>query len=68
MSSLSHYNIDHVTDENGQLVKDDFDEIADVVRETVDDFQWVILGYAPPQLKEEIEKKKVECHGCVPIL
>lgn len=68
MSSLSHYNIDHVTDDNGQLVKDDFDEIADVVRETVDDLQWVIFGYAPPQLKEEIEKRKVECHGCVPIL
>lgn len=68
MSSLSHYNIDHVTDENGQLVKDDFDEIADVVRETVDDFQWVIFGYEPPQLKDEIEQRKVECHGCVPIL
>lgn len=68
IGSLSHYNIDHVTDANGQLVKDDFDEIAEVVKSTCDDFQWVILGYAPPQLKDEIEKKKVQCYGCVPIL
>lgn len=68
VSSLSHYNIDHVKDETGQIAKDDFDEIADVVKKTVDDFQWVILGYAPPQLKEEIEKKKVQCYGCVPIV
>ena len=68
VSSLSHYNIDNVKDETGQIAKDDFDEIADVIRETVDDLQWVIFGYEPPQLKDEIEKRKVECHGCVPIL
>lgn len=68
ISSLSHYNIENEKDENGNPVKDDFDEIADVVRETVNDFQWVIVGYAPPQIIDLVRDNKVLCYPTVPIL
>lgn len=47
IGSLSHYNYKQLKDENGNIYKDDFDQIADVIRETVDDYQWVIFGLAP---------------------
>lgn len=68
ISSLSHYNLNQKKDANGDLCHDDFDEIADVVRSTVDDFQWVILGTVPRQVKDLAEKKKILCYPCVPIL
>lgn len=68
ISSLSHYNLDGVKDENGNLIKDDFDEIADLVRSTVDDFQWVIMGYVPPQIKDLVEANKVKCYPTCSIL
>lgn len=68
ISSLSHYNIMNQLDENGNVVKDDFDVIADVVRQTADDFQWIVVGYAPPQIKDLVESKKVLCCECLPIL
>ena len=39
-----------------------------MIRETVGDFQWVFFGYAPPKLKDLLEKKKIEYHPGVPIL
>lgn len=68
ISSLSHYNIEGVKDENGALVKDDFDEIADLVRSTVDDFQWVVMGYIPKQIEDLVAQKKVEFFPPVGIL
>lgn len=68
ISSLSHYNLDAVKDEKGELVKDDFDEIADLVRSTVDDFQWVVMGYVPPQVKDLVDANKVKCYPPVSIL
>ena len=47
IGSLSHYNYKQLKDENGNIYKDDFDQIADVIRETVDDYQWVIFGLVP---------------------
>lgn len=68
ISSLSHYNIRDKKDANGNPIRDDFDEIADTVRSTVDDFQWIIFGYAPPQVKDLIDQKKVMWLNTVPIL
>lgn len=68
ISSLSHYNLNKVLDNDCQIAKDDFDVISDVIKRTVDDFQWVIFGHKPYQLKSEIENNKVRCFGCSPII
>lgn len=47
IGSLSHYNYKQLKDENGNIYKDDFDQIADVIRDTVEDYQWVIFGLVP---------------------
>lgn len=62
ISSGSHYNLNQVKDKDGNLVKDDFDEIADLVRATTDDFQWVVLGHVPPQIRDLAVAKKVQCY------
>ena len=49
-------------------ITDDFDDIADCVRKTVNDFQWVFFGYCPPQVKDLADAKKIEVHGGVPLL
>ena len=54
--------------EDTEVITDDLDQIVDVIRGTVDDFQWVFFGYAPPKLKDLIDKRKIEYHGGVPIL
>lgn len=51
-----------------QKITDDFDDIAECVRSTVNDFQWVFFGYCPPQIRDLAEAKKVEVHGGVPLL
>lgn len=48
ISSLSHYNMKDKRGADGKPVPDDFDEIAKSVRDTADDFQWIVFGYAPP--------------------
>ena len=44
-------------------ITDDFDDIADMVRATVNDFQWVCFGYCPPQIQDLANAGKIECHG-----
>jgi hypothetical protein len=51
-----------------EVITDDMDLIIDIIRETVNDFQWVFFGYAPPKLKDLIQAKKIEFHDGVPIL
>lgn len=109
VSSLSHYNIEHIKEdqtgcvvweedkkdengniilgENGQPVKiwrnergeevdintchevpDDLDIIIDCIIKTIDEFQWVFFGYAPPKLMPYIEAKKIEYYGGISIL
>lgn len=51
-----------------QQITDDFDDIADCVRSTVNDFQWVCFGYCPPQIKDLADAKKIEVHGGISIL
>lgn len=63
-------------DEDGNVVQesetkritDDFDDIADTIRDTINDFQWVCFGYCPPQIKDLADKGKIEVHGGVPIV
>ena len=57
-----------VPEEDLHKITDDFDDIVDCVRSTVNDFQWVMFGYCPPQIKDLVEQKKVEFHGGVPLL
>ena len=52
ISSSSHWNVDRLKDDNGNLIKDDFDEIVDVVKSTCKTFDWNIVGYAPYQVEE----------------
>lgn len=48
-------------------ITDDIDAILDCIRTTVDDFQWVFLGYCPPKLQDLVKAGKIEVHGGVPI-
>ena len=54
--------------EDTKRITDDFDEIADCVRSTVNDFQWVCFGYCPPQIQDLANAGKIECHGGVAIM
>lgn len=49
-------------------ITDDFDEIADVVRSTVDLVQWVMFGYCPPQIEDLAKAGKVEVHRTTSIM
>lgn len=49
-------------------ILDDFDEICDCIRSTVNDFRWVMFGYCPPKLEDLAKAKKIEVHGGVPLL
>lgn len=50
-----------------QPILDDLDLVVDMIRETASDFQWVFFGYAPPKLKDLIDRKRIEYHQGVPI-
>ena len=54
--------------EDTTRITDDFDEIADCVRSTVNDFQWVCFGYCPPQIQDLANAGKIECHSGVAIM
>ena len=54
--------------EKTQKILDDFDEIAQVIRDTVNDFQYVCFGYCPPQIQDLANAKKIEVHSGCPIM
>ena len=54
--------------EDTDIITDDLDGIVDMIRDTVSDFQWVFFGYAPPKLRDLIDRKKIEYHPGVAIL
>lgn len=68
ISSSSHWNIERLKDSNGNLIKDDFDEIADVVKSTCKTFDWQIVGYAPYQVEEQIRSCDIKIHPPTAIL
>lgn len=49
-------------------IYDDLDIILDCIRQTVNDFQWVIFGYRPPKLEDLISEGKVEIHDGTTIM
>ena len=53
--SGAHYDVDNKT--GG---KDDFTQIREFVRATVDKYQWIFVGAFPPQLIDLVQQKKVE--------
>lgn len=53
--SGAHYDV-----ENKTGGKDDFTQIRDFVRATVDKYQWIFVGAFPPQLLDLVQQKKVE--------
>ena len=54
--------------EDTDYVNDDVDTILDVIKQTVDEVQWVFFGYCPPTLDEYVKKRKIEVHQGVAIL
>lgn len=47
---------------------DDLHGIIDIIKETINDFQWVFFGYIPPELENAVKEKRIEYHPGVPIL
>ena len=52
----------HFDIENKIKQKDDFHHVNDVIRKTVDKFQWVFLGGYPLSVTDLIKAKKIEYH------
>lgn len=53
--SGAHYDVDNKT--GGQ---DDFTQIRDFIRATVDKYQWIFVGAFPPPLHDLVSQKKIE--------
>ena len=68
ISSMSHYNLEGRTGEDGQLAKDDMDVIVDLIFSTVDEFHWLIIGAVHPKLVDFVKQKKIELVPCCPLL
>jgi len=56
--SGAHYDVDN---KNGGI--DDFSHVVDLVRKTVDKYQWVFVGAFPPPLLPLVQSKKIEFHN-----
>mgnify|MGYP003110659044 FL=1 len=52
----------HIDVDNRIKGKDDFFHVNDVIRSTVDDFQWVFLGAISRDLTDLVQKGKIEFH------
>lgn len=52
--SSSHFDLNNTGN------KDDFSDVADFVRSTVNKYQWVIIGHAPKVIEDLIKDGKVE--------
>ena len=55
--SGAHYDVDNKT--SG---KDDMSEVLDVIRKTVNKYQWVFVGAFPPPLADLVRTGKIEFH------
>ena len=61
-ASGAHFDVDGRAGYN-----DDFVHVRDVVRKTVNKFQWVFVGAFPMQLKDLVRSGKIEFHRWVPL-
>ena len=55
--SGAHYDVDN---KNGGI--DDFSHVLDVVKRTIDKYQWVFVGSFPPALEDLVRQGKIEFH------
>jgi hypothetical protein len=55
--SGAHYDVDN---KNGGV--DDFSHVLDVVRNTIDKYQWVFVGAFPPPLAQYVQSGQIEFH------
>lgn len=56
--SGAHYDVDN---KNGGV--DDFSHVIDLVRKTIDKYQWVFVGAFPPPLLPLVQSRKIEFHN-----
>jgi glycosyltransferase involved in cell wall biosynthesis len=56
--SGAHYDVDN---KNGGI--DDFSHVVELVKKTVDKYQWVFVGAFPPPLLPFVQSKKIEFHN-----
>ncbi len=56
--SGAHYDVGN---KNGG--KDDFSHVNDLVRKTVDKYQWIFVGAYPPPLEDLVKNGKIEFYG-----
>jgi glycosyltransferase involved in cell wall biosynthesis len=56
--SGAHYDVDN---KNGGI--DDFSHVVELVKRTVDKYQWVFVGAFPPPLLPYVQSKKIEFHN-----
>ncbi len=56
--SGAHYDVDN---KNGGV--DDFSHVIDVVKRTIDKYQWVFVGAFPPPLLPYVQSGKIEFHN-----
>jgi glycosyltransferase involved in cell wall biosynthesis len=56
--SGAHYDVDN---KNGGI--DDFSHVVELVKKTVDKYQWVFVGAFPPSLLPFVQSKKIEFHN-----
>lgn len=57
-----------VPEEETMIIEDDMSQIIPLIKETVNDFKWVLFGYTPSALESLVNEKKIEYYPCVPIL
>lgn len=57
-----------IPEDQTKIIMDDFDEICECVRQTVNDVQWVMFGFCPPKIEDLMKAGKIEFHGGVPIM
>ena len=58
--SSSHFDLQQKNN-----LQDDITHVIDAIKQTVDKYQWVFMGGIPLQLKEFIDKNKIEYHPWV---
>lgn len=68
VSSASHWNCDKRRDADGEVIRDDFDQIADCVRSTCNSVEWSIVGHMPWQIEDLCKQGKVKTHAPSAIL
>ena len=48
--------------------RDDFEHVNDVIRKTINDFQWVFFGGYPAPLRDLVQSGKIEFHAWEPLM